>query len=1352
MKFFLTSTLLFLSAFGFGQTISKKSISAFVENNGQILDQSGSMNESILFLHSNNKGLNTQFHKKGISYDLFHTKELNGNTSYIFDRIDVEFLQISDNIEIKALDEIAGINNYYSLNSKSKQIGNVRQFASIMYRNIYPNIDMVFKTNKEDGSIKYDFILHPGASIQSIKLRYKGIKEASLENGELTILAGEKKFKESIPMSWYQEDGKEISINFKILNTSESIVDIGFESKETIKAHQTLVIDPVPELVWAKYIGDSLITTTKGVITDRFGYIYICGSTQSLNNIATIGAYQTVLTDSLSDAYISKYNKYGSLIWSTYFGGNLEDVANAIYVDTSFNVFIAGTTFSSIGLADSSAYQDSLAGSSDAFLAKFNKLGQLAWATYIGGDSTDVGLSLSTDYSQNIYFGGNTKSPSGIATDSSFQINLSGSIDGFLSKFDSTGNLIWSTYIGGQNDDLLSSVAFGDTAIHICGQTYSTDFPINGVFSQDSLQGLNDGYIARFDPDGNMIWSTYYGGENEDEVNSIKVFNNNLYFTGSTNSDANISTQSAYQPVRAGLKDAFVGKMLNDGSIAWGTYFGGDSIDIGIDLFFELDSNLFVFGATNSLDLSVDTINAYQPQCGGMDDAFITKFTTLGQNLWSTYYGGPNSDIPEAIAVYGNTGIYVVGSTYSDSAIVPISQQWSTNTYNSDQEGFFARFVQGKPTCANGICSGGGGGGVGGGGDGSFNEPSQMVIHCPGTVQMLTVQGGDLGTDADWIWYEGTCGNGPTAGVGDTIFVSPTVTTTYYVRAESITNASECVYVTVYVTTIVPISIVSDTAVCIGIDYTLSATGIGTFSWSGPNGFTSSNSDTIFTVSDSTFQGWYHLDYADTNGCEQKDSIYLHVNPNPTFNAEVQQITCFNYNNGSILITATSSDNYVWNIPFTNPMSLNNLTPGTYILNTSNIYNCTRSDTFTIIEPSSILLDTIVQATSCADSNGMIILYLEPTTGPYSILWNPSGLTNDTITDLPYGNHTVEIELSNTCVETHTFLISNQNQLSVSITDFGNVNCSGETNGFAIATGSGGNPAYSFEWSPTGQTTESISNLDTGNYIVTVFDLDGCYAVDTIKIGYNSNLDLDTLTAPSLCSSSNGSIEILLVNSGSINSVLWSTGLENSFSLNGISGGDYSVELQDSFGCIYKYDFYIPTINDLEIEITPGDTMIDNGSSLDLSVSTNYTGVFDYNWSPNSMLSCSNCQTTTTYTTNNQTYQVIVNDQNECVDTAYITIEVGQPCIDLFIPTIFSPNQDELNDSWKIIGTCIHSIHAKVFNQWGEVIFETSDQINTWDGTFKGEKVPNDQYSFIVSVEFENGTKELYNGSVRVMY
>jgi len=740
MKLLSFISIFIYSLIGYSQNLPQNSHISFVDNRGQILDQHGNKNCSVLFLHTTKNGINTQLRPNGFSYDLNQKRKVLETIEYVFDRIDIEFIGINEQVEIIPLDQLAGISNYYSLASKGASFADIHAYSSVLYRNIYQNIDVVFKCDSLGGNIKYDFIIHPGANTDAIQLRYKGFNTLDLNNGDLVLKVGEKSFKESIPKSWYLEDGNEVSINFKILAKNADYADIGFGGDLSINSEKTLIIDPIPELIWAKYIGDSLNTTTKGVITDRFGYIYICGATQSVNNIATSGAYQTIISDSISEAYVSKYNGYGSVIWSTYFGGELVDVANDVYVDTSFNVFIAGTTFSTIGIADSTSYQDSIAGSSDAFIAKFNKFGELEWSSYVGGDSTDLGIKLSTDHLQNVYLGGQTYSSNGISTIGAYQPLLSGSMDGFIAKFDSSGVLLWSTYLGGQQDDILSGLTYGDSAVYVCGQTYSTDLPTIGNFSLSILQGSNDGFVTRFDPDGTMIWSSYFGGEAEDEVNSIKVFNNNIYITGSTTSDTNISTLGAFQALRTNSRDALIAKMVNTGDLVWGTYFGGDSIDYGVDLFFELDSNLFVFGGTNSLNLPVDSVNAYQTLCGGMEDVFITKFDRNGTYLWSSYYGGPDVDMPEAIAVYGNTGIYVVGSTFSDTAIVPVLQQWSTNVYNSNQEGFFTKFVQGKSTAAGGICSGGGSGG--GGNGGSVEEPSTSVIYCPGTIQMLTVQGG----------------------------------------------------------------------------------------------------------------------------------------------------------------------------------------------------------------------------------------------------------------------------------------------------------------------------------------------------------------------------------------------------------------------------------------------------------------------------------------------------------------------------------------------------------------------------------------------------------------------------------
>jgi len=418
----------------------------------------------------------------------------------------------------------------------------------------------------------------------------------------------------------------------------------------------------------------------------------------------------------------------------------------------------------------------------------------------------------------------------------------------------------------------------------------------------------------------------------------------------------------------------------------------------------------------------------------------------------------------------------------------------------------------------------------------------------------------------------------------------------------------------------------------------------------------------------------------------------------------------------------------------------------------TNSFNCTTTDTFNITQPSSILLDTLVQSTECVNASGMIILYLDSTIQLTSIDWSSGASNNDTLTNLPYGNYSVSIELLNACIETYSFFIPNQNALSVDITAFENVSCEGLSNGSATAQGIAGSPDYTYSWFPTGQTTETINNQDSGTYIVTVYDTEGCFAYDTVFIGLNSSLNIDSLVSPTLCSSPSGSIQLTVENPGALSSITWSNGMSGSLNVMNLSSGLQSVELVDTFGCFYTFDFYIPTINDLEVIIFPGDTTIQYGESLNLTAVTNYSGSIDYLWSPGGYLSCSTCQSTASTSATTQIYQVIVNDQNGCVDTAYVTVKIDRPCVELYVPSIFSPNDDGLNDTWKIIGTCINSINTKVFDQWGEVIFEANNQEIAWDGTFKGAKVPNDQYTYIINLENIEGMSTTIKGSLRVMY
>tara|TARA_R110002072_G_scaffold286113_1_gene451093 strand:+ start:10844 stop:14932 length:4089 start_codon:yes stop_codon:yes gene_type:complete len=1358
----LTIIIVLNGLFSYGQSNSFTGPS-FIENKGQIIDQNGEKNKGVLYLFSDSRGLNTQLKKDGFSYDVYSVSSDSEKSSIEFNRIDVQFKNYNEDVEIIPIGLNKSILNYYNLNYEGTSLSNIKSYKSVIYKEIYKNIDVVFTSLKETSAIKYDIILHPGANIKDIQFLYKGFNKMKInEQEQLELDLDIRILKESIPHSFYKEDNEIEFVHFVALEMSRNQSLIGFALDNQLVISKTLIIDPVPNYVWGKYIGDSLETSTNGVITDRFNNVYICGGTQSLANIATSGSYQSSINDSIGDAYISKYHKSGTLLWSTYFGGDAIDVANDVYVDTSFNVIITGTTYSPTGVSDSLSYQDSLGGDADAFLAKFDESGALVWSTYFGGDSTDFGTKLSVDFYENIYMCGTTNSINNISSTGAFQQNLSGEEDGFFAKFNSAGVLQWSSYIGGTSKDVATSIAYGDTSVYISGQTYSTDFPTNGSTLSDSLNGLSDGFITRIDNNGQGVWSTYFGGENADVIQSVKVLNNNIYFIGTTDSYADIANIMGVQNLKNDSTDAFIGKLSNDDSLIWCTYFGGDSLDYGVDLFFELDSSIIAVGTTNSANLFGVDSNSHQEYNNGGTDAFLTKFSPDGLFRWSSYYGGSNDDVANAVAVYGNTAIYIVGNTFSDSLLIDTNQLNSTNVFNSIQEGFFTKFNQNRSTASSGINTGGGPGTGTGTGTGVPTGTNGINYHhCPGEEILLSTQGGDLGTDANWFWYENSCGSSSLIGTGDSIYVYPMVSTSYYVRAESVTNSTSCSSIYKIIAPISNTTITSNSVACAGEDYLLEASGNGTIEWIGPNSFTYNQFDTTLLSITDTSAGWYYIELIDTFNCVYQDSMELSVMQAPNVATSFTEPSCFQYNNGSII--AESNAILTYNFEWINLNSLDtliasdsllNLTAGEYSLTILDSNNCTYSEVFVLDAPPSILNDTIIIPSSCNDLTGAIIFDIDSIAGDYTISVDSILLQSDSALYLGYGWHSVDIVLENGCEESHSIFIGNENNLSVSINSVSPTFCAGNGIGSAIATGYEGLPPYTFEWLDIGITDSIATGLDTGLYIVAIYDSALCFAFDSVYINAVHSIVVTDNVIPSLCSDSTGSISLAVENPSSTYTINFSNGVSNQWNISNLMAGSYEVIIADTFGCYFQMTYLVDIINDLEVLIFPNDTIINSGDSIQITTTVNYLSPLNYEWNPPANFDCATCPNPIVEPSGTVTYQLIVSDTNGCIDTAFLNVEVNKPfnkCIEVFIPTMFSPNNDKTNDVWSVIGGCIGDIETRVYNSWGELIFESFDQSMGWDGFYKGSKVQNGQYAYIIKIRYANGEEELFSGFMTVI-
>ena len=455
----------------------------------------------------------------------------------------------------------------------------------------------------------------------------------------------------------------------------------------------TLVGAQIPNLSWSTYHGGANEDSFRDMAIDALGNVYVVGSTRSTNAIATAGSYQPTIAGA-TDVYISKYDTDGNRIWATYFGGSADDVGQSIDLDASGNIFITGLTFSSNGIATVGTHQTNNNGNGDTFLAKFSNNGIKIWGSYLGGENFDFANDIEIDNAGNPIIIGWTNSINNISTIGSFQDTYSGQDDVLFAKFDTNGQLQWSSYFGGVGFDTgLQVESDGVGNIIISGWTSS----MSNIATPSGIQTIYGGstadvFLAVFDGNGNRIWATYYGGSGNDYSDALFVTaGGDIYLSGSTDSPNNIASPSAFQPNIAGGYDTFLARFSNTGTKYWSTYFGGNNHDTAYRLRLGSDAGLYVLGHTLSTDV-MGTSGAFQINKSGGQDVFLSKFENDGSLLWSTYYGGDANDFGYGLVLNANDDIFINGNTEGSSNLSTIGVV-QENYGGGLQDGFLTKFA-----------------------------------------------------------------------------------------------------------------------------------------------------------------------------------------------------------------------------------------------------------------------------------------------------------------------------------------------------------------------------------------------------------------------------------------------------------------------------------------------------------------------------------------------------------------------------------------------------------------------------------------------------------------------------------
>jgi hypothetical protein len=354
-------------------------------------------------------------------------------------------------------------------------------------------------------------------------------------------------------------------------------------------------LDSSGDLLWSTFLGGSRDDRGHGVAADSSGNVLVTGTTDSFGWVW--GGYDTNW-DGEDDAFVAKLSaSEGLTLWSSYLGGTLDDFGCDIAVDSLDNVVATGRTDSSGWV--SGGFDTTHNGGYDPFAVKLSSSGSHLWSTYLGGNGAEFGWAVAVNSLDEIVLAGGTRSSGWVS--GGFDTSYNGGGDPFVAKLSASGGHLWSTFLGGSGVDEAYDLAL-DPLGHalVTGTTGSSGWVSDGF--DTSFNGYYDTFVVRLDSSGDRLWSTYLGGTGQDWGQGVATDSHgDVLVTGYSESGGWVSG-GFDTTFNGGSYDAFVAKLSASGDHRWSTYLGGSGWDWGKGIAVDSLDDLLVTGHTRSDD------------------------------------------------------------------------------------------------------------------------------------------------------------------------------------------------------------------------------------------------------------------------------------------------------------------------------------------------------------------------------------------------------------------------------------------------------------------------------------------------------------------------------------------------------------------------------------------------------------------------------------------------------------------------------------------------------------------------------------------------------------------------------
>jgi hypothetical protein len=823
--------------------------------------------------------------------------------------------------------------------------------------------------------------------------------------------------------------------------------------------------------MWATQFTGAGQNQPVSILYDATGCSYVYGN---FNLTVNQDAY-TLTSSGPQDIYFAKYNKQGQVLWIKQVGGSASETAVSMSLSKDGNyIYLLGFTNSNPCLFESNNIATT--GLNDIFIVKYSLDGTCQWVKNVayGVDHQYMG-NFELDANNNIILTGHFLTSVTFYGNSTTLTSLYNGIrQGFISKFDQNGNLIWAKMLQCDNSsNTIRTVSVDNTGYYLSGISAGNFLFDIGTITSTAY----DGFIYKTDLNGNGLWVRKISGTGNEVLWRHKGdVNGNQYLTGYFNSPSltvdstsSIASKVNYVNVNSGTNDLLLIKYNQSGTLQWVKTMGTASDDVSYNL--DIKGNTSIITGSFNGTITFDNLTL---STNGISDAYLTECNSSGQFISAKKIGGKSNDIGKAI-LYSSTGrnFVTAGEFYSDTLTIGTSQFINASTLRDSYLAKYGCFDSLSFQSTLVSCVDGGG----------------VPLVTDGTATVIPSFGSEPYT---YIWSNGAT-TSSISGLAMGAF-SVTVSGANGCTLSGSVSVGNKPFLQATITNIININ-------CNG-----SATGSATVTASKGNPTYSyhwSTGETGVTIQNK-LAGNYSVTVTDQCGNEVIANAVITQPLVLSANISVQtNVSCKGGTDGSAKVLAsggTAPYTYLWNNPAPAQVTAicSGLTAGTWSVTVTDEKLCTAVTTVTITQPATILTSAITAQTNVlcyGASTGSAKVTAYGGTSPYTYLWNDPApaQVNSTCTTLSAGTWSATVTDNKGCTSTSNVTITQPIALTVSITNQTNVLCFGQSTGSFTISGSGGVSPYLYSIDGGLYQTSGVFNgISAGIHTLTVKDANAC--------------------------------------------------------------------------------------------------------------------------------------------------------------------------------------------------------------------------------------------------------------------